>query len=171
MVKCRRITLVVYQFNTVSKDIFVCNNVIERTTQNGVAAIEVEVEQTFVIKEGAKVHEYKRFQFSDCNVDNDCNVDDDLNIDDDCKIQHTDQQPQKAIGLLESDIHEEHDFTKRKRGRPAIEKKRKGVRGPSAYNLYVRSVMDQVKRDYPTKTTRECMTICAGLWRAAKSAV
>jgi len=55
---------------------------------------------------------------------------------------------------------------KRKRGRPCKEKTR--TRGPSAYNIFVKSVMEQVKENNPGCSTRELMKKCAELWHAAK---
>ena len=60
------------------------------------------------------------------------------------------------------------DAPKKKRGRPT--KERRCTREPTAYNLFVRSVMQEVKDRMPDSKNAERMVECARLWQEHKKA-
>ena len=53
---------------------------------------------------------------------------------------------------------------KRGRGRPRKERVQAAIRGPSAYNKFVASIMESVKLQNPDMTNQQRLKVCAQLW-------
>lgn len=84
------------------------------------------------------------------------------------KLWRCAQEPHAQAHTKDVDLDLESPIIeKRGRGRPRKEKTR--TREPSAYNVFVQSIMNKVKGDYPGMTTREHMRVCAGLWATEKA--
>lgn len=60
---------------------------------------------------------------------------------------------------------------KRGRGRPKTKPDVLYHRAPTAYNLFVKGVMAQVKAELPGASSKECMQRCAMLWKEHKASL
>lgn len=77
-------------------------------------------------------------------------------------VNYTIQQNSNKPSPKNDDVFVD-SIPERKRGRPS--KMKRGTREPTEYNKFISLVMNQVKKENPLLTNKECMQQCAKLWR------